>query len=223
VNELASSTLRDDYLAALLAGDATRARHIIDAAVGRGVPAQELYLEVLGPAMQDIGERWAAGELSIGYEHFATSITHGVLGVLGPTMRVAPTSGRLAVIACTPGERHAIGAQMVSDFLEASGWEVLQLGPSLPTADLVALVESEQPDAVGLSTSTVDRLAGAEAALAGLRAVEEPPFVVVGGAAWQAAGEEEAARLGADACVTGPLELTTLLTERFPPLDDEVA
>jgi methanogenic corrinoid protein MtbC1 len=221
MNGLATPTLRDDYLAALLAGDATHARHVVDAAVRTGVPIADVYLEVLAPAMQEVGERWSAGELSVAYEHYATAITQGVLGVLGPQMRVAPTSGRLAVVACTPGERHALGAQMVADFLEGNGWEVLHLGPSLPTADLVALVESEQPDAVVLSTSTVDRLAGAEAALTGLRETDDPPYVVVGGRAWQAASEDEPARLGADAHVGGPVELIRLLTERFPALDDE--
>lgn len=221
MNGPATTSLRDDYLAAVLAGDATRARHLIDAAVRDGVPVGDVYLEVLGPAMQDVGARWAAGELSIAYEHYASSVTQGIIGAIGPQMRVAPTTGRLAVVACTPGERHALGPQMVADFVEAAGWEVLNLGPSLPTADLVDLVESEQPDAVVLSTSTADRLAGAEAALAGLREVEDPPFVIVGGQAWTGV-EEEARRLGADACVSDPVELTRLLTERLPPIPEDV-
>ena len=223
VTPLATSTLRDDFLAALLAGDATRARHLIESAVEDRVAITEVYLDVLTPAMREVGDLWERAELSVAYEHYATSIVQGILGALGPRMRVAPTSGRLAVVACTPGERHALGAQMVSDFLEGAGWEVLNLGASLPTADLVALVESEQPDAVGLSTSTADRLAGAEGALAALRDLADRPYVVVGGGAWDAIGGAEWSALGADACVGDPIELTQLLTERFPATVDEDA
>ncbi len=221
MSQTATSTLRDDYLAALLAGDAARARHLIDRAVGDGLPVADAYLRILQPAMEEIGVMWEAGELSVAYEHYATSITQGILGALGPRMRVAPMSGRLAVLCCTPGERHALGVQMVSDFLEGAGWEVLNLGPSLPVADLIDLVESEQPDVVGLSTATADRLAGAEAALAALREVELPPYVVVGGPAWRFVRYEEPALLGADARFDDPVELVEMLTRRFPPTTDE--
>ena len=221
MSQTATSTLRDDYLAALLAGDAARARHLVDRAVGDGLPVSVAYLRILQPAMREIGTLWEAGELSVAYEHYATSITQGILGALGPRMRVAPMSGRLAVLCCTPGERHALGVQMVADFLEGAGWEVLNLGPSLPVADLVAMVESEQPDVVGLSTSTADRLAEAEAALTALRQVEIPPFVVVGGPGWHFVSDDEHAQLGADARFDDPVEFVELLAERFPPTSDE--
>jgi len=221
VNQTASTTLRDDYLAALLAGDAVRARFLIDRAVGDGLAVADVYLRILRPAMEEIGTRWEAGELSIAYEHYATSVTQGILGALGPRMRVAPMTGRLAVLCCTPGERHALGVQMVGDFLEGAGWEVIALGPSLPVADLVELVEAEQPDVVGLSTSTRDRLAGAEAALDALRGLEVPPYVVVGGAGWRAVPDEEPALLGADARFDDPVELVAALTGRFPPTGDD--
>jgi MerR family transcriptional regulator, light-induced transcriptional regulator len=218
---LAAPTLREGFLAALLAADATRARHLIDRAVAGGMPIADVYLEVLAPAMREVGELWEAAQVSVAYEHYATSITQGILGALGPRMRVPPTTGRLAVVACTPGERHALGAQMVSDFLEGAGWEVLNVGPSLPTADLVGLVEDEQPDVVGLSTATVDRLAGAEAAIAALRELDPAPYVVVGGLAWRSLQTEEARTLGADAYVEDAAALTALLTERFPTVDDD--
>jgi methanogenic corrinoid protein MtbC1 len=160
-----TTTLRDDYLAALLAGDATRARWLVDEALGSGVEARDVYLGVLAPALEEIGERWAAGELTVAHEHYASAVTQGVLGVLAPHIRVAPTSGRLAVVACTPGELHALGAQMVADFLEGEGWEVLALGAATPAPDLAALVDDERPDLVALSTSVANNLEGAIDAL----------------------------------------------------------
>jgi methanogenic corrinoid protein MtbC1 len=185
------------------------------------VPVAEVYLGVLAPAMRDVGDRWERAELGVAYEHYATSITQGLLGALGPRMRVEPMSGRLAVVACTPGERHALGVQMVADFLEGAGWEVLNLGASLPVADLVDLVESEQPDAVGLSTATPGLLGGAEEALAALRGLDDPPYVVVGGGAWRRVEQAGWSTLGADARVDDPAELARMLIERFPATADD--
>jgi DNA polymerase III delta subunit len=47
VSQTATSTLRDDFLAALLAGDAARARHLVDRAVGDGLPVSVAYLRIL--------------------------------------------------------------------------------------------------------------------------------------------------------------------------------
>jgi len=215
----ASTTdLRDDYLAALVAGDAIRARHLVDLAVDVGTPLPTIYLEVLQPALEAVGVSWEGGEINVAYEHRATAITQGILGALGPRMRVAPTSGRLAVVACTEGELHALGAQMLGDFLEGAGWEVLQLGASVPADALAELVADESPDAVGLSSATVDMLPGIRAALAALSALEPRPFIAVGGRAWRTLPAQQALELGADVCLPGPHELARELTERFPPL-----
>ncbi len=216
-----TANLRDDYLAALLAGDATRARWIVDEALSDGMPVRELYVEVLAPVLEEIGDRWAAGELTVAHEHYATAVTQGVLGVLAPHLRVPPSSGRLAVVACTPGELHALGAQMVADFLEGEGWEVLALGAATPGADLAALVDDERPDVVALSTAVAGNVDGAEDTLRRLRELADPPFVVVGGRAWAAIPTERREALGADAWFDDPRELCALLGARFPPVADE--
>lgn len=222
VSRVETTSLQEEYLAALLAADATRARHLTERAVAAGTTIEDVYLHVLEPALRDVGALWERGEISVAYEHYATSITQGVMGALGPRMRVPPDSGRLAVIACSPGERHALGPAMVADFLEAAGWEVLQLGASLPVGDLVEMVEDEQPDAVCLSTSTSERLVHAEETLHELRSAEASAHLVVGGRAWTQVPDAQARALemGADACVIDPRELRRLLCARFPRVDD---
>lgn len=215
------SALRDDFLAALLAGDATRARWLVENAVDEGIDVGEVYLRVLASALEEVGDRWAAGELTVAHEHYATAVTAGVLGMLAPRMRVPPTSGRLAVVACTPGEQHALGALMVADFLEAEGWEVLALGAATPAPDLAAMVDDERPDVVALSTAVANNLDGAADTLRRLRELSEPPFVVVGGRAWAEVSDERRQALGVDAAFADPRELCGILAERFPPVSDD--
>ena len=214
------ANLLEDYLAALMAGDSVRARHLIDDAIAKGRSVGDVYLSVLAPALHEIGERWKHGEVNVAYEHQATMITQGIVGALGPRMRVPPTSGRLAVVACTPGEQHALGAQMLAEFVEGEGWEVLLLGAATPASDLAALVDDERPDVVALSTSVVDNLPEAEGSLQALVELVPRPFVVVGGLAWRGR-DADAARLGAGACFDDAEALVALLSERFPALPAE--
>ena len=214
------SILREDYLAAVLAGDATRARSVVTHAVDHGTPIPEVYLEVLEPALVQVGELWAGGELNVAYEHYATAITQSVLGELGWRMRTPPVSGRLAVVACTPGEQHCVGGQMVAQFAEAEGWEAFWLGAATPAADLVALVDAERPDVVALSTTTADRMPAAIELLARLRELDPALFVVVGGRAWRDMAPERVAEFGADLRIADAPELMAVLGERLPPVDD---
>src|SRR3712207_1966288 len=116
------AAVRSAYLDALVAGDAIRARHLVERAADAGVPIDALYLEVLESVMEDVGLLWSAGDLSVAHEHYASAVTAGVMAQLAARWRQEPTSGRLAIVACTAGERHQLGSQMVADFLEAAGW-----------------------------------------------------------------------------------------------------
>jgi methanogenic corrinoid protein MtbC1 len=209
---------RRAYLDALLARDVGAARAAVEAALTLGTPVPEIYLGVLQPALYEIGRCWAVGDFSVAEEHSATAVTQSVLGMLGPRMRTTPKDGRLAVVTGSPEERHALGVQMVADFLESDGWEVLNLGASTPAGDLAQMAERERPDVVALSTATPAGLPGAAEAVAALLALDPRPLVVLGGQLWQGRARAEAERLGADLVLEDPRELVALLRERFPPL-----
>src|SRR5438128_1014078 len=70
---------RANFLDALLARDSARARQTIERALEQGAPVPDLYLGVLGPALQEIGHRWAMGELNVAEEHYATAVAQSIL------------------------------------------------------------------------------------------------------------------------------------------------
>src|SRR3954454_9830086 len=104
--------------------------------------------------------------------------------MLGPRMRTAPKDGRLALVTGSPEERHALGVQMVADFLEADGWEVLNLGASTPAADLARLAGTEEPAVVAVSTPATAGLPGAAEAVTAMAALRPRPLIVLGGQLW---------------------------------------
>lgn len=192
-----ATELRSAYLEALVAPDPPAARELVRSAQEAGLAIPELLLDVIAPALHEVGDRWERGEVTVAHEHLASEVSASLVAEMAERLRRPPTAGRLAVVSCSPGEQHCVGAHMVEALLEAAGWEVLYLGRSLPLADLAGLVDGERPDAVALSTTIPEAVEGAAEAVEALRALESPPVVMVGG---QAYPDERAARaVGAQA------------------------
>jgi MerR family transcriptional regulator, light-induced transcriptional regulator len=212
--------VRRRYLEHLLTPDARIAWNAIVEAMDHGARAEQIYLEVLTPAMVEIGRLWETAQIGVAQEHLATQITQTVLARLAPSLEdaAAALSGegrrRLAVVSGTPGELHGIGARMVADFLEASGWDVLLLGPDAPVGEIVELATARSPDIVALSTSLSFNLLAAGRVFARLRELDAPPLLVAGGRAYE--GQADRALLaGADVFATDPQALLRELALRL--------
>ena len=211
------SDVRRRYVKELLAPDARAAWAVIDDAVAHGAAPRRIYLEILTPAMEEIGRLWETARIGVAQEHLATQITQTVLARLAPSLEQDGEPGhraRIAVVAGTPHELHAIGARMVADFLEASGWDVLLLGADTPQGEIVALARDRRPDVVALSTSLSFNLLAAGRVFAALRHLDPAPLLVAGGRAYE--GRAERALInGADVFAADPETLVRELSLRL--------
>ena len=210
--------VRERYLEHILTPDARVAWGVIAGALDDGVAPGRLYLEVLTPAMVEVGRLWETAQIGVAQEHLATQITQTVLARLAPSMeQQIAQQPRLALVSGTPHELHGIGARMVGDFLEAAGWDVLLLGPDAPQDEIVALAQQRAPDVVALSTSLSFNLLSAGRTFAALRAHCEPvPLLVAGGRAYED-DAERAELMGADVFAADPATLIAELAARLPP------
>lgn len=206
---------RPEMFADVLIGRSPReARTAALGLLDQGILPRALYLEVLGPALREVGSRWQLGQISVAQEHLATAIVTSLMATVAPRLAEPPPVDRRAVLACTDGELHDVGLRMVGDFLEADGWDVLFLGALTPPDDLVRLVAETRPDAVGLSTALTTHLASAGQTISAIRDVGEPPFIMVGGQAYGVDGAA-AQGLGADAWLADAGAASSLLRARF--------
>ena len=131
---------REAFVSALLERDSAAARRAIEAAAAE-LALFDVYLEVMRPALYEIGHRWAVRELNVAQEHYATTIAQSLLDVLSARREPVARDGRLAVVTATPDELHSLGARMIADLLEADGWETILLGAGAPAHDVVELVD----------------------------------------------------------------------------------
>jgi excisionase family DNA binding protein len=184
--------------ARLVAGDAPGCWSVVEAAMAAGAELDEIYLDVLTPAMVNIGERWARGELDVSVEHRATGIAMRIVGRIGPRFTRRGRSRGVVALGAPAGEFHALPVAMLGDLLRLRGWEVSDFGVDMPSESIVHVIR-ETPDllAVGLSAMSSDNLAALGEACAAARAADPDVMVVVGGHA--VVDDEHAAALGAHA------------------------
>ena len=148
--------LRAAILRAVAGGDRDGVAALVDRSLALH-PLPVALQAVLAPALRDVGDGWASGEISIAQEHLVTSVVRSRLETLLLGGRGARRGS--AVVACPAGERHELGAMMFGVLLRADGWRVFNLGADLPLAETLAFAESRSASVIGLSVTLPRNLA----------------------------------------------------------------
>ena len=82
---------------------------------------------VLVPVMREIGDRWAAGRLSIATEHLASNTARDLVAAAA---RTPAARGLPKVLVCSPvGEEHCLGCGVIEAVLQGRGFFVLNVSP----------------------------------------------------------------------------------------------
>jgi methanogenic corrinoid protein MtbC1 len=169
--------LRAAIVRATVETDIEGLAHLVEQALALG-SLEETFFEVLAPALVDVGDLWATGEIDVAQEHLASATVRGALQKLLSDAR-AEIRG-VAVLACAPGERHEIGLLMLAVLLRSDGWQVAYLGADTPLASAVALAQQLRASALCFSVATREQAAKLEQELAG-QPVPQSMGVFVGG------------------------------------------
>ena len=99
------------------------------------------------------------------------------------------------IMATVQGDIHDIGKNIVVTVLENYGWRVIDLGRDVPPETIVRETVEKNIRLVGLSALMTTTLPAMEETVRQLKALDNPPRVMVGGAVVTA---DYAARIGAD-------------------------
>jgi methanogenic corrinoid protein MtbC1 len=169
--------LRSGIVAATIASDVYALGQLVDQALALST-LDVSFIEVLTPALAEVGERWASGSVSVAQEHLASATVRAALQKLLSDQR-ADVHGT-AVLACAPGERHEIGLLMLAVMLRSEGWQVAYLGADTPFGDAVALAEGLDATALCLSAASRESARALDRELA-TTATRDSLAVIVGG------------------------------------------
>lgn len=173
--------------AALLAQEALRSEAPLAVVEGR-----------LIPALDRVGMDYERGAAFLPQLLSAAQAAQAVFEVIRSAMAVsgeAPVKKGRILLATVKGDIHDIGKNIVKTVLENYGFDVTDLGRDVPPETIVRAVVEQHIPAVGLSALMTTTLPAMEETVRQLRALPEPPFMMVGGAV---VTEEYARRIGAD-------------------------
>ncbi len=110
--------------------------------------------ESLSAVLEEIGERWTEGTLSILEEHVATERLSRVLAQVSDQLPSQAGAPRL-LLTTAEGEEHTLGLSLAELVIREHGWPVLWAGRRVPLAEIVAHVASGSVDAVAVSASGI--------------------------------------------------------------------
>jgi methylmalonyl-CoA mutase cobalamin-binding subunit len=108
----------------------------------------------LGPYLQAMGDRWAAGLLRISHEHFASEKTREFLSAQWRAANESATPARaVAVLATPPGEQHALGLHMAAWVVALARVRVVFLGANTPMSEVAFAARHYDAQGVALSVA----------------------------------------------------------------------
>ena len=183
-----SLTERGQLLEALLgtlqAADQGAATGVVDRALKLGWTVDDVRFHLVTPALHDVGARWERGEIGVADEHLACSVCEWLLFSLAGRVRRPLPTGRRAIVGCSEGELHNLGARIVAHVLSERGWTVLLLGADTPAAAWPQIVRARRPDVAVLSTTTPGVLRDVASCVRAIKTARPECRTVVGGQAY---------------------------------------
>ncbi len=202
--------LPEAFRGALDAPDVSGARAMVAEAAHDGVPVGRLYVDVVRPALTELG----------GVDSPRARLASGlgaaiVTDLVAARPRSRAAAGRTALIACREQGIEALDGTAAGDFLEDEGWRVSRMGSDGPASEYSDAARAGSIElAVAVATGPEDALRFAPLCT-GLGRLADPPVIVVcdfsGGQAARAASA-----LGADVIARDPQELVGCATDRLP-------
>jgi MerR family transcriptional regulator, light-induced transcriptional regulator len=179
-SEFRPAELRSELAQALESFDEPGAQAVLDRLLAAAT-VDTFLREIVLPYLNELGDRWERGEVSVAQEHFASGVLRGRL--LGLARGWGLGMGPTAVLACLPGEQHDIGLISFGLALRAQGWRIVYLGPDCPVENVAEASRQLEARLVVLSAVSVERV---DPVLPALEDLARSQTVGVGGAAAEA-------------------------------------
>jgi methanogenic corrinoid protein MtbC1 len=178
---------RSVFLKALLKGPRRLAASIPLEALRQGYALTDIYIEIFQESLYEIGQLWERNQITVAQEHMATAIVQWSIAQLYPFVEPAATPRGHAIITGVQGEDHQVGANLVADALEASGWAVRFLGTNLPHESILQVMEEHRAELLGISVTMLIRVPQVRDLIGKVRERfgKDAPRIVVGGAAFR--------------------------------------
>jgi len=185
---------------AVIAGDRDEAIKISREIVDKGLDPLEALERGLVAGVLEVGEKWVREEVFLADLVMSAEAMKAASEILKPEIirrgSAVKKLGRV-IIGTVAGDIHDIGKNIVATMLEASGFEVIDLGVDVSTETFIEKVRELKPDVLGLSALLTTTMLEQKNVIEALKreGLRDKVKVIIGGAP---VTEEWAKSIGAD-------------------------
>ncbi len=172
---------QSQFLWSVMNESAASSRAFVNGLIGRGIPREAIYLDLLTGAARRLGEMWEKDEADFTDVTIGLCRLHQILreqGAFNGADLSRPADAPSILLATSGGDQHVFGVVMVSEFFRRAGWRVWS-DPAASFNDLKKLVAQERFDAIGLSAACDIEEGAIAAEIAALRAASSNPSIVI--------------------------------------------
>ena len=136
----------------VIKGDIMGTKAKVAEAVEQKVDASEILNNGLMPGINEIGERFAKGQIFVPNVLMSAKAMNTGVEVIQPLLAAGgDTTIGTAVIATVKGDLHDIGKNLVGLMMKSANLKVIDLGANVPAEKFVEAIKEYNPDIVGLS------------------------------------------------------------------------
>ncbi|MCX7995655.1 MAG: corrinoid protein [candidate division WOR-3 bacterium] len=183
---------------AIVSFEEEKIKKLIEEFIEKGIRPQEILEHGLIPGMKEVGRLFEIKEYYVPEVLLAAETFYAGFNMIKPLL-IENKSGRKGriVIGVVQGDIHDIGKNIVKVMLEASGYDVIDLGKDVPNERFIEVVDQEKPDILALSSLMTTTMVHMEIIIKLLnkKRLRKTVKVIVGGAPIT---QEYADKIGAD-------------------------
>jgi 5-methyltetrahydrofolate--homocysteine methyltransferase len=194
---------------AILYGDKDNIASFIEEALADGVRPLEINNSILIPALEIVGEKFAKREYFLPQIILSAEAMQRAFGRLKKELKPSESKGKgKIVIATVEGDIHDIGKNIVISVLENHGYEIYDLGRSVPAEVIIKEAVKNKADIIGLSALMTTTMIQMERVIKELKKQGLKFKTLVGGAV---VTEEYAKKIGASAYARDAVEAANIV------------
>lgn len=180
----------------MVAGDNFGAWAVVEGAMSSGMEPSAVYVDLLVPSLEQIGDDWKSGAISVAQEHRASVVAMRIIGRLGPRFARRGRSRGSVILGTPPGEQHGLPALILADLLRDARFDPLDLGANAPSESFVeTALKADRLVAILIGATTSGRDAAVREVIRALKKADVTSPIMVGGRA--IVDGDHARRLGA--------------------------
>jgi 5-methyltetrahydrofolate--homocysteine methyltransferase len=197
-----------DIFNAVLAFDAETAKAKTQEELDAGTDVETILNDGLIGAMDEVGERFSAGDLFVPEMLVAAQAMKAGLEILKPHLASGQSRSKgTVVIGTVKGDLHDIGKNLVAMMMEGAGFDVVDVGVDIDSETFVKTAAEKDADVIALSALLTTTMPAMEATVKAVKEAGMTVKTIIGGAPVTQAFSDQIGADGYSADAPGAVKL----------------